>query len=214
MRGATFSSSKLQLPLGISIHAPHAGGDGLLCGRSSSELNFNPRPPCGGRLANTYYAARGMEFQSTPPMRGATPNPGEAPAINFISIHAPHAGGDVPGSAGTATTFDFNPRPPCGGRPAAERRYDGGDGISIHAPHAGGDLNGPVVQHENGLFQSTPPMRGATLDSAIHSGLYLFQSTPPMRGATTGSATRMATYGFQSTPPMRGATVLAYIMKL
>ena len=35
-----------------------------------------------------------IEFQSTLPMRGATLRIGEALALTWISIHAPHAGSD------------------------------------------------------------------------------------------------------------------------
>ena len=57
-------------------------------------------------------------------------------------------------------------------------------------------------------FQSTLPMRGATMMLYINDGDAVFQSTLPMRGATT---TRCSTTGiriFQSTLPMRGATLL------
>ena len=50
VRGATFDSSSLLTVLG----------------------NFNPRPPCGGRLKAAYPSYYRDIFQSTPPMRGAT----------------------------------------------------------------------------------------------------------------------------------------------
>ena len=34
--------------------------------------DFNPRPPCGGRLSRLRYLAECLKFQSTPPVRGAT----------------------------------------------------------------------------------------------------------------------------------------------
>ena len=34
------------------------------------------------------------------------------------------------------------------------------------------------------LFQSTPPVRGATNDPDHAPNLWVFQSTPPVRGAT------------------------------
>ena len=58
----------------------------------------------------------------------------------FISIHAPHAGRDRNG-----------------------RHLGRGRRISIHAPHAGRDFV-PLYDEEDGaIFQSTRPMRGATL---------------------------------------------------
>ena len=78
------------------------------------------------------------------------------------------------------------------------------------------------------MFQSTRPMRGATLSllsmiyyiyvsiHAPHAGRdYLliwsilnkaFQSTRPMRGATNGFSVSILSLEFQSTRPMRGAT--------
>ena len=37
------------------------------------------------------------------------------------------------------------------------------DAISIHAPRAGGDLPSIIHGMASGLFQSTPPVRGATV---------------------------------------------------
>ena len=149
-------------------------------------MNFNPRPPRGGRrwiaipLRPSYMisihapreggdsggrSGRGWRgvFQSTPPARGAT----QATRPN----HKPQK--------------DFNPRPPRGGRPALL------SSTSTGSP-----------------FQSTPPARGATLCVAFTVRIAsLFQSTPPARGATPipGRKSPCLTI-FQSTPPARGAT--------
>ena len=56
----------------ISIHAPREGGDIIKPAPSKAGLNFNPRPPRGGRHARS------------PPMI----------KIFKISIHAPREGGD------------------------------------------------------------------------------------------------------------------------
>ena len=103
----------------------------------------------------------------------------------------------------------FNPRAPCGARHACIIRKMG-----------------------NTLFQSTRPLRGATMsiqygslyvDISIHAPLagrdvfsggksvhaIVFQSTRPLRGATAKRAFRSGAIGlFQSTRPLRGATVL------
>ena len=56
-------------------------------------------------------------------------------------------------------------------------------------------------------FQSTLPVRGATLVCVI-SGLRIrFQSTLPVRGATREYRTRLPSFQFQSTLPVRGATL-------
>ena len=58
-----------------------------------------------------------MEFQSTPPARGATKSQRVAPSIKTISIHAPREGGDLTEQSQELT-----------------RKI-----ISIHAPREGGD---------------------------------------------------------------------------
>ena len=73
-------------------------------------------------------------------MRGATRTAKEVEHDNRISIHAPHAGCD-------------------------EHRYRSRMlfNISIHAPHAGCDTERAKAKAKEERFQSTHPMRGATL---------------------------------------------------
>ena len=105
-----------------------------------------------------------------------------------------------------ALSRNFNPRSPCGER-----------------------QNGTMTKAEIDGFQSTLPMRGATLICcpgfhkflisihAPHAGSDLsgpwpesrapgFQSTLPMRGATPTCKHKYEEAEFQSTLPMRGAT--------
>ena len=72
MRGATGQSLEVQAVAHISIHAPHAGRDENFPIYFRHGIYFNPRAPCGARLAVDHAAAL------------------EA----VISIHAPHAGRD------------------------------------------------------------------------------------------------------------------------
>ena len=140
-------------------------------------------------------------------MRGATCSCKIVLHQRYISIHAPHAGCDATSGRSGRRRVNFNPRTPCGVRP---RRF------STHVLIA--------------AFQSTHPMRGATVGCrrgfpfffisihAPHAGCDAarnstscaacpFQSTHPMRGATCSSSPRYLTStGFQSTHPMRGAT--------
>ena len=84
--------------------------------------------------------------------------------------------------------MDFNPRAPCGAR----RRK----------------IPTMILQS---AFQSTRPLRGATMDRQFPlSCLKSFQSTRPLRGATsTGRAGEREKIIFQSTRPLRGATTAA-----
>ena len=169
--------------LRISIHAPRAGRDSGLSVNIHKVSNFNPRAPCGARpskstkaiTASTFQSTRPVrgatlkpitanmivEFQSTRPVRGAT-TPGKPPTLYpDISIHAPRAGRDNSGSSGWQLADDFNPRAPCGARP----RFTWPAGYDT-------------------TFQSTRPVRGATLLSVLVYLIIIFQSTRPVRGAT------------------------------
>ena len=185
MRGATTVPLIMQAAATlISIHTPHAGSD---------EYNNNYDPTT-------------VEFQSTLPMRGATPRYMSTSTKPLISIHTPHAGSD----------FSFS-------------RLYLTSRISIHTPHAGSDIIKLYLVFNYLRFQSTLPMRGATGSSGRCKGLSVFQSTLPMRGATqiccplwtdfpisihtphAGSDDSLLVLStvallFQSTLPMRGAT--------
>ncbi len=124
---------------GISIHAPHAGSDGLDCIDQSGRSYFNPRSPCGERLFSLLGGKGCFPFQSTLPMRGATWQKRVSHHQDTISIHAPHAGSDhdhvrlphkqarfqstlpMRGATGICELHygrkrNFNPRSPCGER--------------------------------------------------------------------------------------------------
>ena len=104
-----------------------------------------------------------MMFQSTRPVRGATdieivaipkpyvsihaPRAGRdrdrqrnPPKRGWVSIHAPRAGRDIIDEIGSGAFLSFNPRAPCGARPYGCNNMD----VII-------------------MFQSTRPVRGATL---------------------------------------------------
>ena len=127
-----------------------------------------------------------LTFQSTLRVRGATRAP--------IRPRSP--------------TSDFNPRSPCGERLLPRLCCGNGGGISIHAPRAGSD----VIQNDDmidlPIFQSTLPVRGATVIAGLlNTGLLLFQSTLPVRGATAPAVSVLCRRTiFQSTLPVRGAT--------
>ncbi len=196
--------------IAISIHAPRVGGDFLPFLSSLSRVDFNPRPPCGGRQIFRKLWSLHKRFQSTPPVWGAT---------GGLCRRSGHGG-------------DFNPRPPCGGRLELGLQHIPIDLISIHAPRVGGDRALRTVSSTSFRFQSTPPVWGATPAATMVSMTSrLFQSTPPVWGAT-GDRRRVRRRGrhfnprppcggrlpsrsmlqavklFQSTPPVWGATCI------
>ena len=145
-----------------------------------------------------------------------------------ISIHAPRAGRDYPSRIGIRRTgyAHFNPRAPCGARRVVIAAPHHRPVISIHAPHAGRDVILNPIPQEVALFQSTRPMRGATISLTLRrsaalyfnprapcgrDGLYgysryllpEFQSTRPVRARRGPPARPTAAYLFQSTRPVR-----------
>ncbi|QTA93752.1 Uncharacterized protein dnm_098560 [Desulfonema magnum] len=168
----------------VSIHAPRAGSDFhtrdndriLIWFQSTPpvrgatsflrvriSLLFQSTPPVrGATLRNGRLDSRCEGFQSTPPVRGATriyraildhgtvsihaPRAGSdivspCPYKPSVSIHAPRTGSDERTVSGRIRNRSFNPRPPCGERPVT-----------------------PCDELDCGMFQSTPPVRGATED--------------------------------------------------
>ena len=64
----------------------------------------------------------------------------------------------------------FNPRAPYGARLRKMGFYDNQHGVSIHAPRTGRDRQGRKIMSLRIEFQSTRPVRGATLFSTKISG--------------------------------------------
>ena len=159
MRGATSSSVQLINNAYFNPRSP-CGERPSGCRNSCNTNDFNPRSPCGERRRHIYRGIRIPGFQSTLPMRGAT-TPRSLPAMTFvISIHAPHAGSDDRTSKNYSNRQNFNPRSPCGERLPA--------GFNI-----------PPSQ----LFQSTLPMRGATISRVCLAVYTLISIHAPHAGS-------------------------------
>ena len=79
--------------------------------------------------------------------------------------------------------------------------------ISIHAPRAGGDAHTNLTCPRGWRFQSTPPVRGATIiQQAKTLGSENFNPRPPCGGRPPPAPDWAEDVIFQSTPPVRGAT--------
>ncbi len=83
-------------------------------------------------------------FQSTLPMKGATSNASRVLPPESVSIHAPNEGSDF-GFVQQYTLFYC---------------------VSIHAPNEGSDTTGLLETFNDNVFQSTLPMKGATMCSS------------------------------------------------
>ena len=147
--------------------------------------HFNPRTPCGVRRGRHFDHYTAERFQSTHPLRGATGRdvPGSGVGA-LISIHAPLAGCDGLCPDLRPAELYFNPRTPCGVRPAIAgtkrsktKYFNPRTPCGVRPPQH--FLYSRVCQ-----FQSTHPLRGATLSKFRWTKKLRFQSTHPLRGAT------------------------------
>ena len=146
--------------ISISIHATHAGGDSVaVYSRSSHDISIHATHAGGDSALRAKLAGREISIHAT--HGGGDAEECLAADGYGISIHATHAGGDASPCMTLPHRCNFNPRHPCGWRRAAT-----------------------PGSYTGWLFQSTPPMRVATVLQGRHHGAWGFQSTPPMRVAT------------------------------
>ena len=148
-----------------------------------------------------------MTFQSTHPLRGATPINSAIALLICISIHAPLAGCDITIRIIHPQSQYFNPRTPCGVRQIStassqtastfqsthplrgatddpDAAVQGGE-ISIHAPLAGCDRVGCCGHLRFRDFNPRTPCGVRLSPFAAPVPLIRFQSTHPLRGATS-----------------------------
>ena len=126
----------------VSIHAPYAGSDCI--GHHKTELTqqFQSTPPMQGATSWTSETTtQCITFQSTPPMQGAT-HEGVCRIRRNSRFQStpPMQGATQKYLRDAAIVISFNPRPLCRER-----------------------LKAFVLSVICALFQSTPPMQGATL---------------------------------------------------
>ena len=146
----------------ISIHAPHTGRDlhaERCCARS---VGFQSTRPIRGATPATGRADPTAKFQSTRPIRGATYGiiiykDGEPVFQSTRPIR-----GATWSSAEARAKDSISIHAPHTGRDAAKMQKINRDIISIHAPHTGRDSKADVGYLTAELFQSTRPIRGAT----------------------------------------------------
>ena len=100
-----------------------------------------------------------------------------------ISIHAPLTGSDMSPQHRSRRIYNFNPRSPYGERLFTSFMMSF-PFISIHAPLTGSDHIDAREEAGFTVFQSTLPLRGATVKCGGSKTTNLFQSTLPLRGAT------------------------------
>ena len=151
---------------------PPRGGRPFCSISLTLSAHFNPRPPRGGRQPLLLKPKPPILFQSTPPARGATGCSSAAwRARTYFNPRPPRGGRHTTRAYCYPLTSYFNPRPPRGGRPFSRSpskcRYRD---FNPRPPRGGR----PVKSLQTAIydpFQSTPPARGATATDFILSRL-------------------------------------------
>ena len=171
------------------------------------------RPVWGATGCTRLRLCSSTEFQSTRPVWGATVRRGDRGDGHPISIHAPRVGRDRFLDYRHKFIRRFQSTRPVWGATAVPAWWQLHTAISIHAPRAGCDagrrghltsrasisIHAPRARCDNvrsvqggwlPVFQSTHPVRGATMDKAAAAGNNEFQSTRPVWGATMCTSRR------------------------
>ena len=146
--------------------------------------NFNPRTPCGVRPLSRSRRRVILIFQSTHPLRGATPTSSSTIWTGRFQSTHPLRGATRSGGRRVPHLCHFNPRTPCG--------------VRRHLPHLGRRL-----LHFN---PRTPcGVRRPSSRTPPPSGHFNPRTPCGVRPSRASAATRRSK--FQSTHPLRGATV-------
>ena len=185
LRGATAAERTAAAGREISIHAPLAGCDGL-CDVVGKILAISIHAPLAGcdshhsvyqrmnRAFQSTHPLRGAttrlwgwrwaprKFQSTHPLRGATVLGRAGDRLFDISIHAPLAGCDLGHGGEAVAVVHFNPRTPCGVRRQDARELFPCLDFNPRTP-CGVRRHFTRTSAASTEFQSTHPLRGATL---------------------------------------------------
>ena len=140
VRGATHFLSVIDKGKIISIHAPRAGSDPTWSLITRDGEYFNPRSPCGERLSIVSSTTSGFGFQSTLPVRGATPAALVISCEIVFQSTLPVRGATSPSLVAKRSPI-FQSTLPVRGATGAYYDSRPWNLISIHAPRAGSDLS-------------------------------------------------------------------------
>ena len=123
-------------------------------------------------------------FQSTRPIRGATPDVAVDGIGAVISIHAPHTGRDDLDELIRQLSRIFQSTRPIRGATAGSLHMYSRDYISIHAPHTGRDQYTEAICTKVSYFNPRAPYGARRYATRSGNQPPTFQSTRPIRGAT------------------------------
>ena len=206
LRGATIALAQRKQAEAISIHAPLAGCDLRKPQPRKPQPNFNPRTPCGVRRVRCSATRRRTIFQSTHPLRGATPSEElQTLPTAFQSTHPLR--GATKSEPNTFTWGVISIHAPLAGCDQEICcKALGKDGISIHAPLAGCDDHRVLFRHAVPISIHAP-LAGCDLAVSRSSRRAAnFNPRTPCGVRPESGNRRRQWEEFQSTHPLRGAT--------
>ena len=145
---------------------------------------FNPRAPCGARREDLLAFAESATFQSTRPVRGATARPRDSRRATRVSIHAPRAGRDRGGAVPRKAQVRFNPRAPCGARRGHVCTLPHRNRFNPRAPCGARPPVSTSVRQMQRSFNPRAPCGARPASASASFCIARFQSTRPVRGAT------------------------------
>ena len=192
----------------ISIHVLRVEDDCLQGRRRRADANFNPRPPCGGRLRESMQIQILREFQSTSSVWRTTAPGGAAAIIGQISIHVLRVEDDllIVAVLCTRTKFQSTSSVWRTTRRAGPRTWSAG--ISIHVLRVEDDAQSRPSHLECRNFNPRPPCGGRPADDRQAACGGRFQSTSSVWRTTSWRAMCRPLAGFQSTSSVWRTTCL------
>ena len=146
--------------------------------------NFNPRSPCGERPgSHTTDCASYSVFQSTLPLRGATQLPGRVSGWTAYFNPRSPCGERLRLALNGFDLDDFNPRSPCGERQRCNPKST--NNIATFNPRSpcGERPSLSVPPYQYFRFQSTLPLRGATLSAIAQGAMSTLSIHAPLAGS-------------------------------
>ncbi len=149
---------------------------------STGASDFNPRSPYGERPPDAAGATHRLRFQSTLPLRGATRIYTDTSTQQIISIHAPLTGSDCNQGPSTQAKINFNPRSPYGERRCIPQEKAIGYYFNPRSPY-GERLYMFSQSFDVDKFQSTLPLRGATMYLRYVGALHFISIHAPLTGS-------------------------------
>ena len=141
---------------GVSIHAPHAGRDPIIWIARETSPMFQSTRPVWGATDMYMHLCTNRSFQSTRPVWGATAANHHVPNRDLVSIHAPRVGRDVDQAAPLCPLQSFNPRAPCGARRFLIVFSSQNPGFNPRAPCGARPSQGIVFHRQSGFNPRAP----------------------------------------------------------